>query len=242
MSFSNAAWLTFSGANTGPGSGAVNVVVAPNPGAQRSGTVSIAGQLFTVTQAASSSCAFTISPATRTSPATGESFAVAVSGGSCGWSATSSAIWLSVSPTAGTGNGSVNITVGVNTLQSPRTGSVAIAGQTLTVTQNAAACSYTVTPSSISAPSTGSSGLFTVVTTSTCTWPITGAPSWMTVSTATRTGNGGLSYTIAPNTGPQRSATVVVAGRSITVTQAASTSAAPIAPSNLRVVSPGGGN
>ena len=140
-------------------------------------------------------------------------------------------------PTGGTGNGNVNVTVSANSLTTSRTGSVTIAGRTLTVTQSAAPCSYTVTPASISAPINGSSGLFTVVTTSTCTWTITGAPSWMTVSTATRTGNGGLSYTIAANTGEPRTATVVVAGRSITITQAGLT---PPAPANLRVIGGGG--
>jgi hypothetical protein len=204
--------------------------------------MSIAGQLFTVTQAASTSCAFTISPAARTSPATGESFAVAVSGGACGWTATSGAIWIGISPAGGTGNGTVNVTVGANSLQASRTGTVTIAGQTLTVTQSPAACTYTVTPASISAPSTGASGLFTVVTSSACSWTITGAPSWMTVSTATRTGNAGVNYTIAANTGTTRTATVVVAGRAITVTQAGSTTSQTTleAPKNLRISGSGG--
>ena len=41
-----------------------------------------------------------------------------------------------------------------------------IAGQTLTVTQNGAACSFSVTPTSVNAPAAGSTGTFAVVTTS----------------------------------------------------------------------------
>ena len=49
---SNAAWLTVSAGATGTGNGSVSVAVAANTGAQRSGTMTIAGQTFTVTQAA----------------------------------------------------------------------------------------------------------------------------------------------------------------------------------------------
>jgi hypothetical protein len=49
---SNATWLSVTGTATGSGSGTINYTVAANPGAQRTGTLTIAGQLFTVTQAA----------------------------------------------------------------------------------------------------------------------------------------------------------------------------------------------
>ncbi len=83
----------------------VNVAVAANTGAQRSGTMTIAGQTFTVTQAAP--CTYAIAPTTRTSPAAGEATSVSVTAGStCAWSATSNAAWLTVSSGAtGTGNG-----------------------------------------------------------------------------------------------------------------------------------------
>ena len=92
---SNAAWLTVGSGSTGNGS--VNVTVAANTGtAQRTGSVTIAGQTFSVTQAGTP-CTFTIAPTSRTSPAAGESVAVAVTTGStCAWSTTSNAAWLTV--------------------------------------------------------------------------------------------------------------------------------------------------
>jgi len=47
---SNAAWITITSAVNGTGSGNVTYLVAPNDGCRRNGTLSIAGQTFTVTQ------------------------------------------------------------------------------------------------------------------------------------------------------------------------------------------------
>ena len=49
---SNAAWITVTAGASGSGNGTVAFSVAPNPGAARTGTISIAGHTFTVNQAA----------------------------------------------------------------------------------------------------------------------------------------------------------------------------------------------
>jgi serine protease AprX len=64
MAVSNAGWIAISSGRNGNGSGTVNYNVAANSGAQRSGTMTIAGQTFTVTQDASGCPSITISPAT----------------------------------------------------------------------------------------------------------------------------------------------------------------------------------
>ncbi|MBP6821374.1 MAG: BACON domain-containing protein, partial [Acidobacteria bacterium] len=51
---SNAAWITITSGTSGTGNGTVNYSVATNTGAIRSGTMTIAGQTFTVMQSASS--------------------------------------------------------------------------------------------------------------------------------------------------------------------------------------------
>ncbi|MGA3238396.1 MAG: protease pro-enzyme activation domain-containing protein [Bryobacteraceae bacterium] len=48
---SNAAWITIASGASGSGNGTVGYTVAADAGAQRTGTISIAGQTFTVTQA-----------------------------------------------------------------------------------------------------------------------------------------------------------------------------------------------
>lgn len=49
---SNAPWITFPVPPTGAGSGSIQYAVASNPGGARSGTIAIAGQSFTINQAA----------------------------------------------------------------------------------------------------------------------------------------------------------------------------------------------
>ena len=51
---SNAGWLTVTGGATGSGSGTVTYSAVANSGAQRTGTLTVAGQTFTVNQAAAS--------------------------------------------------------------------------------------------------------------------------------------------------------------------------------------------
>jgi FG-GAP repeat len=51
-SISNVSWITLTGISIGTGSGWVNFFVAPNTGPARTGTITIAGQTFTVNQQA----------------------------------------------------------------------------------------------------------------------------------------------------------------------------------------------
>lgn len=134
---SNAAWLTVTSGSTGGGNGLVAFSVAANPGGARTGTITVAGQTFTVTQAAAVSCAYTISPATANVDDKGGTRTVTVSTASgCAWTARSDApSWITVtSGASGTGSGSVQVLVDRNT-GNARTGTVTIAGQTFTVTQ-----------------------------------------------------------------------------------------------------------
>ncbi len=100
------------------------------------------------------------------------------------------------------------------------------------------ACSYTVTPASLSVPSTGAAGTFSIGTTAGCSWAATGMPSWITIPSGQQTGPGPLSYAIATNTGAARSATLTIGGISVLVSQGANTIPAP--PLNLRIVRSGG--
>ena len=82
--------------------------------------------------------------------AAGEAESVAVTSPTgCAWTAASTASWLTVtSGASGSGNGTVALTVAANTVATARTGTATIAGQTFTVTQAAAACTYAINPGS----------------------------------------------------------------------------------------------
>lgn len=81
-------------------------------------------------------CSFAISPVGQTFTASGGTGTVNVSAAAtgCPWSASSNASWLTVTPSSGNGNATVNLTVAANT-GAPRTGTLTIAGQTFTATQ-----------------------------------------------------------------------------------------------------------
>jgi len=60
-----------------------------------------------------------------------------VAGTGCGWTATSYASWLPIaSGASGTGNGKVVVNVMANTTGIARTGTVVIAGITITITES----------------------------------------------------------------------------------------------------------
>ena len=156
--------VTNSGGAFGSGDGIVNYTVAANTSAtSRTGTVTIAGQTFTITQSGTSgsggSCTFTLSSTTLAPPAAATTGTVDVATDStCSWTASSNVSWITISDgDTGTGNGTVSYSVALNTFNYSRTGTLNIAGQTFTVTQAASdsQCAYSIVPVSQSFPYTG---------------------------------------------------------------------------------------
>jgi len=112
-----------------------------NTTAARTGTLTIAGQTFTVSQAAPPPpppCTFSISPASQSVSADAffGSVTVTASAATCAWTATANVDWLAVARgSSGTGSDSVAYGVSPNRQDSDRTGTITIAGQIFTVTQ-----------------------------------------------------------------------------------------------------------
>ncbi len=128
----------------GSGAGRVRLVITENAGAERTGRLTIAGLTVSITQRAPvpPECAFAVTPTDVQVPAAAGSFSlqVHVAGGtSCPWSAVSTEQFLSItSGETGTVSGAVDVTVAENT-GAARTGSVVVAGVTVTVSQAAPA-------------------------------------------------------------------------------------------------------
>jgi hypothetical protein len=223
---SQASWIVVSSGSTGTGNGTVALVVGANTGAARTGTVSIAGRPFTVSQAAAApSCTYSIAPPSFSAPATAATSAVDVTTQSgCAWTAASQAAWITVTAGAsGTGNGRVELAIAANT-GAARSGTVTIAGHTYTVNQAAAPtpCTYTVAPSSFAAPDAGGPTAVDVTTQTGCAWTAASHDAWITVTAgASGTGNGRAGLAVAANAGAARTGTVTVAGQTFTVNQAA---------------------
>jgi hypothetical protein len=134
---SNAAWITVESGVSGSGNGTVRYRVAANPStAARSGTLSIGGVLYTVTQAAPS-CAFTLSGVSSTlhSGAANYTLAIATASG-CQWTASTESGWLQFPGLRnGTGSGSVTFSVTANTGTGPRAAAVIVGGQSFQLLQ-----------------------------------------------------------------------------------------------------------
>jgi hypothetical protein len=216
---SQASWLTITAGATGSSNGTVTFNVAANTGSARTGTLTISGQIVTVTQAAA--CAYTVTPLTVSMPAAGgagPSLTITAPAG-CDWTATTSTPWLTVtSGAAGSGNGSVGFTASANS-GGARAGSLSIAGQTVAVNQTAA-CTYTVTVAPTSYRDEGGTGTATVTTGAGCPWTVTSGSSWIVVSGSTnRTGSGTVSLTIQANPGARRDGSVTVAEETFAISQ-----------------------
>ena len=241
---SNAPWITITAGATGNGSGTVSYSVAANTAtSSRTGTLNVAGNTFTVTQAAAA-CTFSISPTSASfSSAAGTGTVTVTAASGCAWAAKSNVTWITVTAGAsGTGNGTVSYSVAANTAPTARTGTLNVAGKTFTVTQAAAPCTYSISPTSASFASAGGTGSITVTTTAGCAWAVRSNAAWITVTAgATGNGNGTVSYSVAANTVPtSRTGTLNVAGKIFTVTQAAAPCTYTITPTSASFTSAAG--
>jgi all-beta uncharacterized protein len=134
----SASWINITGGSSGTGNGTVTFSVSANTGSSRSGTLTIAGKTFTVTQAALV-CVYTISPNNADFKEGGGNGTVAVTTlPSCSWTASEDVSWISItSGASGTGNGTVRYSVSPNDGKGSkdRKGTMTIAGHTFTVDQ-----------------------------------------------------------------------------------------------------------
>ena len=221
---SNAAFLTVTSSSSGVGAGSVQYSVAANTSPNtRSGTLTIAGQTFLISQNGGL-CTYSISPGSQSFDSTGGSGIVAVSAGAeCPWSAVSNAAFISVTSGAtGSGSGSVGFRVSSNTSASSRAGTLTIAGQTFTVTQNGSTpvCTFVLSPKSQEMGFPASSGSIQVVADGGCAWSASVDVEWLTLTSSSGTGAGRITFTVAKNKkAKSRTATITVAGESVTVTQ-----------------------
>lgn len=210
-------WITVTSAASGSGAGAVELTVAPNIGPARTEALVVGGKAIAVTQA--SGCAYAVSPVVHEVPAAGlaGTLSVATAPG-CAWTAASSVDWITVPP-QGSGPGAVQL-VAARNAGPPRTGTLTLAGQVVTVNQ-ASACSFQLAPPSHAFDAGGGSGNVLVVVSGPCAWSAVASAEWIVISTGASGANNGLvQFTVPPNAGPARTATMTIAGQSYSVTQA----------------------
>ena len=215
---SGASWITITGGGTGNGNGTVQFAVAATTGPARSAALTIGERRFAINQ--SSGCSYGISPESQAVAHTGGSGAVAVTtAAECEWTAASGAPWITITGGgSGKGNGAVQFTV-APTAGPARTAALTIAGRTFAVSQSSG-CTFGVSPESHAVAHTGGSSAVAVTTVAECGWTATSSVPWITITGGgSGSGNGTVQFAVAPTTGPARSAALVIAGRSVVVSQ-----------------------
>jgi hypothetical protein len=154
----------------------------------------------------------------------------------CTWTASADVGWLTVSKSGGTGTATITLAYTDN-YDAPRDGVVKLRWPTATAGQNVqvsqAGCSYGVSKSAISFTATGGTGTFDVVqqsnpmlcggaTQDRCVWTATSNASWVKItSSMPKTGDDPVGFTVAANTGPARTTTIVVRDQTVTISQSA---------------------
>jgi len=135
---SNDPFITITSGSSGTGKGKVDYTVPGNTNTTAlTGTMTIAGETFTVNQAAGG-CTFKLSPKAGKIKAAGGSATVKVGPNfsDCDWTAVSNDSFITItSGASGTGKGTVTYTVPANTTTNILTGSMTIAGENYTVIQ-----------------------------------------------------------------------------------------------------------
>ena len=184
---SNTSWLTVTAGASGSGNGTVSFSAAANTStSQRTGSLTVGGQTFNVTQAGAA-CAYAIAPTSQSVVAgggTGSTSVTAQTG--CAWTAVSNNTgWLTVTAGAsGSGNGTVSFSAAANASTSQRTGTLTVGGQTFNVTQAGAACAYAgIAPTNQSVVAGGGTGSTSVTAQTGCAWTaVSNNTGWLTVT------------------------------------------------------------
>jgi hypothetical protein len=168
------------------------------------------------------SCTYSINPTSAPAAAAGGSGSVGVTTqAGCGWNASSNSGFLSItSGAAGSGSGSVGYSVAASSVTSPRSGTLTIAGQTFTVNQAAAPCSYSLSPTTASATSAGGNGSVTLTTQGGCGWNAVSNSAFISITSAlSGSGSATISYNVSGNGVTARVGTLTIGGQQFTLTQ-----------------------
>jgi len=133
---SEAPWISIQGPVGGIQAGTIQYVVRPNPTTEeRVGRLSVGESVLTVTQEAAS-CPGALSSRHRSISALGGSFNVEVTmPAGCSWHADTSATWISLGSSTGSGDATLSYSIQPNPGGGPRVAEIKVNDQTLEITQ-----------------------------------------------------------------------------------------------------------
>ena len=224
-------WIKVTGGASGSGNGTVTYYVgAYLDTGTRSGSITVEGggltRSFTVHQKGPDPT-LSLGSALRTFAASGGASKELKVAGNVSWTAKSSASWLTVKKGSGKGIGTVVYDVAKNTGSAERAAGITVTGGGLTrtflVRQNgtggSSGASPTLTLSSSERTFTADAAKSKELSvTANVSWTAKSSASWLTVKTASGSGNGKIVYNVAANSGAARTAAITVAGGGLTRT------------------------
>jgi uncharacterized delta-60 repeat protein len=232
---SRVSWIALTGATDGDGNGTVTFT-AEEGSSGLTGLIIVAEQTFVVRLGADP-CTFTVNPTSSSWSADGGTAAIGVQTPSgCGWTAQSNDDWITITKISrDNGGGGVTYSVAPGNLS--RTGTLTVAGQTVTVQQDINACRYTLSPTNQSIGSEGGPGNFSVTTASDCSWTASSNATWVTITLGgSGSGNGTVEYAVIENkSGLSRTATISVADKVFSVVQGSTPGSSPTPTASVTV-------
>jgi uncharacterized protein (TIGR03437 family) len=95
--------------------------------------------------------------------------------------------------------------------------------------QGSSSCTYAVSPATQAVVSAGITGTVSVTSGAGCAWTATSPVPWITITTGgANSGNAIVTYRVDANVGAARSAALTIAGKTVTISQAAVPAGAPV--------------
>jgi hypothetical protein len=189
-------------------------------------------------------CSYAIDPANQAFGGDGGGGSIAItSPANCPWTAEGAPGWISLtSGDNGNGNGTLTYFIAANDTASSRSGNLVIAGQTFTVFEDGASCSYSVSPASQSFGAFGGTGSVAVTALTGCGWMAMSNDSWISLSSGDASGDGTVSVSASANdSGLPRMGSLTIAGQTLMVTQDGVPCTYSISPSGATFGADGGG-
>jgi len=212
-------WITIVNGREGVGNGSVTFRIEAGIGPPRTGKVTIGRETVLVEQG--TGCSVSLSTSKVAIGAEGGPASVEVaSGAGCAWTAAASVPWITIiAGREGSGSGTVNFRVDAAT-GPQRTGTLTIGGQHVLIEQGTG-CTVTVKPSELMIGAQGGAGAIQVESGAGCAWTAVANNTWIGVRAgAAGQGTGRVDLAVSANSGPSRTGSATIAGRTISIAQA----------------------
>lgn len=238
----NPDFVTIASGGSGVGNGTVNFSVTPNTGqGARTATITVGASTFLIYQPGGFTCTYSLNPPTA-------SFAASGGGGNfhvvsnCPWTPAAGADWITLlSPASSTGTDTVYYAVSASASSNSRTGTITIGSPSFPIMQAGVPCQVSIPQTNLAIGPDGATGTLDVSAPPDCTWTATAGANWISVTPASGTGPGPVSYAIPATTAPQgRNSQITVSNQVIPVAQTPPSCSAVLTPDRAGLPAAGG--